>query len=80
MTGEFAEETESPLPTWAHVCARLADETASLPHGLAVPTPMLPFARTVRSVEVAVPAVVEAMVKSGVLAAVVREFDIERSE
>jgi len=48
--------------------------------GLAVPIPTLPLASTVKKVEVAVPAVVEAMVRSGVLAAVLRLFERERRE
>ena len=42
--------------------------------------PMLPLAKIVIKVEVAVPAVVEAIVKSGVFAVVPTEFEIERSE
>ena len=41
--------------------------------------PSLPFARMVKSVEVAVPAVVEATVKSGRFGAVTAEFEMERS-
>ncbi|MBI2410208.1 hypothetical protein HYV30_04225 [Candidatus Kaiserbacteria bacterium] len=48
--------------------------------GPAVPIPTLPFASTVIKVEVEVPPVVEAMVKSGVFAVVPAEFEIERSE
>jgi hypothetical protein len=42
IAGEAKPGTESPLPTNAHVCGRLAEETASLPHGVRVPTPTLP--------------------------------------
>src|SRR3989338_8603962 len=42
--------------------------------------PTLPFAKTVIKVDVAVPAVVEAIVKRGVLTAVVAELEIERME
>ena len=42
--------------------------------------PTLPFAKTVIKVEVAVPAVVEAIVRSGVLAAVLTELEIESKE
>ncbi len=52
----------------------------NFPVGLLVPIPTFPFAKTVKSVDVAVPAVVEAMVKSGVLAAVLAELERERSE
>ena len=45
--------------------------------GLEVPMPILPLARTVNTVEVAVPLVVEAMVKRGVLAVVVRVLEME---
>ena len=41
---------------------------------------MLPLASTVSKVEVAVPPVVEAIVKSGVLARVVAELEMERNE
>ena len=49
-------------------------------NGEVVPMPTLPVAKTVNKVEVAFPAVVEAIVKSGVLTAVDLEFEIERSE
>ena len=42
--------------------------------------PTFPFANTVIKVEVAVPAVVEAIVKRGVLAAVPAELEIESKE
>ena len=42
--------------------------------------PTFPDANTVRNVEVAVPAVVDAMVRSGVLAGVLGLFKMERSE
>ena len=48
--------------------------------GLVVPMPTLPLANTVSKVEVAVPAVVEAIVNSGVLAAVLAEFEIDKRE
>src|SRR3989344_4736088 len=48
--------------------------------GEAVPIPTLPLAKTVSRVEVAVPAVVEGIVNSGVLAVVLTEFEIERRE
>src|SRR3989344_3440619 len=48
--------------------------------GVEVPIPTFPFARMVIKVEVDVPPVVEAMVKSGVLAAVLAELLMERSE
>jgi hypothetical protein len=52
--------------------------TESLPHGVEVPMPTFPFASTVISVEVELPPVVEAMVKSGVFAAVLAELEMER--
>ena len=42
--------------------------------------PVLPLAKTVSKVEVAVPAVVEALVNNEELTAVLRLFDMERSE
>ena len=42
--------------------------------------PTLPLAKTVSKVEVAVPAVVEAIVKSGVLAAVLRLLEMDKIE
>jgi len=53
---------------------------SSLAAGVFVPTPTFPLARIVIRVDVEVPPVVEATVKSGVLAGVVAEFEIERSE
>ena len=54
--------------------------TANFQFGELVPIPTLPFANTVIRVEVAVPPVVDAIVKSGVLAAVFRLFEMERIE
>jgi hypothetical protein len=48
--------------------------------GDVVAMPTLPLARTVMNVDVDVPPVVEAIVKSGVLAAVVTELEMERIE
>ena len=42
-----------------------------------MPIPTLPFAKTVRSVVVELPAVVEAMERSGVLTAVLAELEME---
>jgi hypothetical protein len=53
---------------------------SNLAPGAAVPIPTLPLAKTVKSVLVAVPAVVEAIVKSGVLAAVEAELEMESKE
>ncbi|MBI2410210.1 hypothetical protein HYV30_04235 [Candidatus Kaiserbacteria bacterium] len=52
----------------------------SAPSGACVPIPTLPFASTVTSVLVEVPAVVDAIVKSGVSTAVDAEFEIDRRE
>src|SRR3989344_615744 len=53
---------------------------ASSEPGVVVPIPTFPLAKTVRRVDVEIPPVVEAMVKSGMSAAVLRLLLMERSE
>src|SRR3989338_6152898 len=64
-----------PAPVSMHV-----PSIESADDGELVPMPTFPLAKTVSKVEVAVPAVVEAMVNSGVLAVVPTEFEIDKRE
>ena len=58
------------VPTWKK----------ALEGGVELPMLTLPLASTVRKVDVAVPAVVEAMVNKGVLGGVLSELEIDKSE
>ena len=58
------------MPTWKK----------ALEGGVELPMLTLPLASTVRKVDVAVPAVVEAMVNKGVLGGVLSELEIDKSE
>ena len=71
---------EVPMPTKPELKTLNFEFMSNKEEGAAVPMPTFPFASTVIKVEVEVPAVVEAIVKRGVLTMVEAEFEIDNKE